>query len=83
VKRKEFSAAVSMMMNGECDSYQDQNAIVSAFPNDSKMTDKRSWLSIHFAVALTVENKISEEDILILQNANPLAMHSFSEKKKK
>jgi ankyrin repeat protein len=34
---------------------------------------------MHCAVALSVENKISEEDILILQAANPLAMHSFSE----
>jgi ankyrin repeat protein len=80
-KRKLFAAAVAMMMSDECDN--NQNAIVSAFPDDSKMTDKRSWLSMHFAVALTVENKISEEDILMLQAANPLAMHLFSEKDKK
>jgi hypothetical protein len=47
------------------------------------MTDERSWLSIHYAVALSVENKISEEDVLILQAANPLAMHLFSKKDEK
>jgi hypothetical protein len=83
VKRKVFAAAVSMMMSGECVDNQGQNAIVSAFPNESKMTDERSWCPMHCAVALTVENKISEEDIFILQAANPLAMHLFSEKKKK
>jgi hypothetical protein len=83
VKRKLFAAAVSMMMNGECVDNQGQNAIVSAFPDESKMTDERSWCPMHCAVALTVENKINEEDILTLQAANPLAMHLFSEKDKK
>jgi hypothetical protein len=58
VKSKVFAAAILMMMNDECDNNQDQNAIVSAFPDDSKVTDERSWLSMHYAVALTVENKI-------------------------
>jgi hypothetical protein len=82
VKRKVFAAAVSMMMNGKCDNNQDQNAIVSAFPDDSKMTDARTWLSMHYAVALTVENKISKEDVFILQAANPLGMHLFNGKDK-
>jgi hypothetical protein len=42
VKRKVFAAVVLTMMNGECDNNQDQNAIVSAFPDDSKMTDEWS-----------------------------------------
>jgi hypothetical protein len=67
VKGNVFTAAVLMMMNDECDNNQDQNTIVSAFPDDSKMTDEQSWLSMHYAVAVTVENKISEEDIRILQ----------------
>jgi ankyrin repeat protein len=83
MKRKVFAAAVSMMMSGEYDNNQDQNAIVSAFPDDSKMSDERSWLSMHYAATLTVEKKISEEDIIILQAANPLGMHLFSEKDKK
>jgi hypothetical protein len=83
VKRKVFAEAISMMMTDECDKNQDQNSIVSAFPDDSKMTDERSWLPMHYAVALTVENKISEEDVLILHAANPLAMHSFSGKDNK
>jgi hypothetical protein len=77
VKRKVFSAAVSMMMDG------DQNAIIFAFPDESKKTDERSWLSMYYAVALTVENKVSEEDMFILQAANPLAMHLFSGKQKR
>jgi hypothetical protein len=71
VKRKVFAAAVVMMMSGECDNNQDHNATVSAFPDDSTMTDERSWLSMHCAVALSVENKISEEDIFKLQAVNP------------
>jgi ankyrin repeat protein len=78
LKRKIFAEAISMMMRDEGVKNQDQNAIVSAFPDDSKMTDERSWLPMHYAVALTVENKISEKDVLILHAANPLAMHSFS-----
>jgi ankyrin repeat protein len=78
VKRKIFAEAISMMMSTEYDKNQDQNFIISAFPDDSKMTDKRSWLPMHYAVVLTVENKISEEDVLTLHAANPLAMHSFS-----
>jgi hypothetical protein len=70
VKRKVFAEAMSIIMSDEC---------ISAFPNDYKMTDKRSWLPMHYAVALTVKNKISEEDgVLILHAANPLAMHVFS-----
>jgi hypothetical protein len=80
MKRKVFAAAVSMMMNYESVTSKDQDAIISAFPDE--MTDERSWLSMHCAVALTDENKISQEDILISQAANPLAMHLFSGKDK-
>jgi hypothetical protein len=78
VKRRVFDAAVSMMMSGEGVTNEDQNAIVSAFPDDSMITDERTWCPMHCAVALTVDNKTSEEDILMLQAANPLAMHLFS-----
>jgi hypothetical protein len=61
VKRKIFAGAISMMMSTECVNNQDQNSIISAFPDDSKMTDERSWLPMHYAVALTVENQIIEE----------------------
>lgn len=44
------------------------------------MTDERSWLPTHYAVALTVDNKISAEDVLLLHAANPLAMHLLSER---
>jgi hypothetical protein len=53
-----------IMMSGECVNNQDQNAIISAFPDESKITDERSWCPMHCAVALTDGNEISEEDIL-------------------
>jgi ankyrin repeat protein len=75
VKRKVFVRAISMMINAEFDS-----PIVSAFPDDDDdLSNKRSWLPMHFAIAFTVENIISEEDIHVLHDANPLAMHSLSE----
>jgi hypothetical protein len=83
VKGKVFAAAISMMLSGESVNNQDQNAIISAFPDNSKMNDERTWCPMHCAVALSVENKISEVDIVILQAANPLAMHLFSGKDKR
>jgi hypothetical protein len=43
------------------------------------MSDERRWLSMHFAIVLTVDNKISEKDILLLLTANLSAMHLVSE----
>mmetsp|Transcript_2719 Transcript_2719/g.2845 ORF Transcript_2719/g.2845 Transcript_2719/m.2845 type:complete len:148 (+) Transcript_2719:118-561(+) len=73
VKRKIFTEAISMIFSAEYDT--DDNPIVSSFPDDSKMSDKRTWLPMHFAISLNVENKICEEDVHILHAANPLAMH--------
>jgi uncharacterized cysteine cluster protein YcgN (CxxCxxCC family) len=77
VKRKVFDAACSMMINyTETDSRQKViNRILSAFPDNRKMSD---WLPMHCAIALFVEDKISEEDVRILYTADPSALHQFS-----
>jgi hypothetical protein len=77
VKRKVFDAACSMMINyTETDSGQEVvNRILSAFPDNKKMSD---WLPMHCAIALFVEDKISEEDVRILYTADPSALHQFS-----
>jgi hypothetical protein len=77
VKRKVFDAACSMMINyTETDSEQVVvNRILSAFPDNNKMSD---WLPMHCAIALFVEDKVSEEDVRILYTADPSALHQFS-----
>jgi hypothetical protein len=76
VKRKVFIGAVSMILNAECDG--DQVTTLSSFPDDDMMSDGRSWLSMHWAVTLTHENIISEEDVYTLHTADPLAMRLLS-----
>jgi hypothetical protein len=83
VKRKVFNAAIKMIIDAESDGDQDVvNHILSIFPDEKTMTDERSWLPMHFAMALTVENRISEEDVHVLHAIDPLAMHRLSEKDK-
>jgi hypothetical protein len=78
VKRKIFTEAISMIFSAKYDS--DDDPIVSSFPDDFKMSDERTWLPMHFAISLNVENKMCEEDVHILHAANPLAMHLFSDR---
>jgi ankyrin repeat protein len=77
VKREVFTEAILMMMNTKCDINDEQ--IVSAFPDDDDLSNEKSWLPLHIAIALTVGNRISEQKVHVLHAANPLAMHSFSE----
>jgi hypothetical protein len=65
-----------MMMNTKCNI--DDEQIVSAFPDDDDLSNDKSWLPMHIAIALTVGNRISEEKVHILHANNPLAMHLFS-----
>jgi hypothetical protein len=82
MKRKVFRAACLMMIDAEFDNDEIVvNTILSAFPDDSMMSDKRSWLPMHFAIALFLENKITEEDVHVLHTTDPLAMYRLSEKK--
>jgi ankyrin repeat protein len=82
VKRKVFNAAISMILNDEFDNDRAVvNTILSALPDERRMTDKRIWLPVHFAIALTTRNKISKDDILTLLSSDPKAMGRLSNKK--
>jgi hypothetical protein len=81
VKRKVFSEAISMMINAKCDS--DQYPILSAFLGNEKMSKKGIWLPMHWAITLTVGNKISEEDVHILHAVDPLVMRLLSKTNEK
>jgi hypothetical protein len=54
------------------------NSLLAPFPDTEKMTDGRSWLPLHFALALG--NKVREADVHILQSQDPLAMQRCSRK---
>jgi hypothetical protein len=72
VKREVFAGAISMMMNTNCDS--NEELIVLAFPDDDDLSNEKSWLPMHIAIALTAGNRISEEKVHVLHAANPLAV---------
>lgn len=66
VKSKVFKAAIMMILDDDFDRDRDQtiiDIILSTFPNEGRISNVRSWLPIHFATALTVDDKISEDDI--------------------
>jgi hypothetical protein len=65
VKRKVFKGACSILINADSDSNQSdiKKSLLSAFPDESKMSNDQSWLPLHFAIALLAEGKISEEDV--------------------
>jgi hypothetical protein len=65
------------------DLYSDQadlNKILSAFPDVSKNDDERSWLIMHFAIALNARNEIRDDEVYTLLSEDPLAMHRSSNK---
>jgi hypothetical protein len=76
VKRKVFNAAISMILNDE---FENDRAVVNTIL--SALPGKRSWLPVHFAIALTTRNKISKDDILTLLSSDPKAMGRLSNKK--
>jgi ankyrin repeat protein len=81
VKRKVFMNAISMIIDdGSNSNHESLDTVLSAFPDESKMNDERSWLPMHFAIALIGEDKISEDDIYTLLSADPLSMHRLSNK---
>lgn len=81
VKRKVFSRAVPTMIN---DDYKGDktvmDTILSVFPNESRMYEETSWLSMHFATAFTANNQINEDGVLVLNSKDPLGMHRLSKK---
>jgi hypothetical protein len=75
VKGKVFNATISMIFDDESDS---DEAVVKTifssfpFPDENKIADEQSWFPQHFAIALGVRNKISEDDIRIMLSVDPL-----------
>jgi hypothetical protein len=79
VKRKVFRAACLMMIDSEFgNNLAAVNTILSSFPDESKKSDEKSWLPMHFAIALSSQNKISEEDVHMMYTIDPLAMYRIS-----
>jgi hypothetical protein len=83
VKGKVFTAAISMILDDEFDSNE---AVVKTilsgfpFPDESKVSDKQSWFPQHFAIALGVRNKISEDDIRVMLSVDPLPTQRLSKR---
>jgi hypothetical protein len=79
VKKKVFQGACLILMDDEFSAMK--NPILDTFPDKSKMTSGQSWLPMHFAIVLYVENKISEEDVHTLYSIDPLALRRLSNNK--
>jgi ankyrin repeat protein len=81
VKRKIFRKAISLIIEDVSESDSDQeivNTILFPFPDLSMINDERSWLPMHFAIALNIGDEISEDDVFTLLSADPLSMHRLS-----
>jgi hypothetical protein len=77
VKSKIFNAAISMIIGDKFDSNEGiVGTIISGLLDERKMFDKQSWLPQHFAIALAVRNKISEDDLRVIFSVDPLASRS-------
>jgi hypothetical protein len=91
VKSKVFNKAITMIVDDEFDSrdevvddefeFESRNEVVvntifSNFPRS--ISDERSWLHQHFAIAFSSSDKISEDDVRIILSEDPLAKHRLS-----
>jgi hypothetical protein len=83
VKGKVFNASISMISD---DKFDGDEAIISTilssfpFPDEGNVSDERSWFPQHFALALGVRNRISEDDIRIMLSVDPLPTHRLSKR---
>jgi hypothetical protein len=70
-----FVAAVSMILddNESLDTDPALANLLLPFPNKNKMTDGRSWLSLHFALALG-RDKVKDAVVRLLYSHGPLAI---------
>jgi ankyrin repeat protein len=78
-KKRIFASAVSMILDEEGSIESDQNVLsllLKPFPDTVKMTDGRSWLPMHFALALG--NKVREEDIHEMHSVEPLLIQRYN-----
>jgi hypothetical protein len=83
IKGNIFSAAISMIGGNIFDSIKAVViTIVSGFPSpdEGKMPDERSWLPQHFALAIGVRNKISEDNIRNMLSVDPLPGQRLSKR---
>ena len=84
VTKKVFGAACSVMIDTEFDNNEVVvTTVLSAFPDDSKMSDERTWLPLHFAIALFEQKKISAEDVHLMHATDVLAMYHLSDDKER
>jgi ankyrin repeat protein len=83
VKGKVFNAAISMISD---DIFDSDEAVVSLilsgfpFPDENRISDEHSWFPQHFAIALGVRDKISEDDIRIMLSVDPLPTQRLSKR---
>jgi hypothetical protein len=85
VKGKVFNASISMINDDKFDSDEATvSTILSSFPfpDEGNVSDERSWLPQHFALALGVRNKISEDDIRIMLSVDPLPTQRLSKRER-
>jgi ankyrin repeat protein len=83
VKSKVFNAAISMISDDKFDSSEAVvKTILSGFPipDGRRRSDEWNWQSQHFAIALGVMNKISEDDIRIMLSVDPLRTQRLIER---
>jgi ankyrin repeat protein len=83
VKAKVFNAAIPMILDDEFDSNEAVvKTILSSFifPDGNIIADKSSWFPQHFAIALGVRNRISEDDIRIMLSVDPLPTQRLSKR---
>ena len=50
--------------------------LLRAFPDESKQTDGRSWLPLHWAV-VTDEKCVTEEDVKVIYISDPMALQRY------
>jgi ankyrin repeat protein len=83
VKGKVFNASISMINDDKFDSDEAiVSTILSSFsiPDEGNVSDERSWLPQHFALALGVRNRISEDDLRIMLSVDPLPTQRLSKR---
>lgn len=78
-KNRIFASAVKVIIDDKKTAESDQHiltSLITSFPDNAKMIDGRSWLPLHFAIALGHE--ISEEDVRTAYSADPMAMRKYN-----
>jgi hypothetical protein len=81
MKIRVFNAAIAMIVGEDCECEEAVlSAILTGFPDERRICDERSWLPQHFAIALAIRDKISEDDVREMLSSDTLAKQRFSTK---